>query len=516
MIIFYIFLLFPNIFCEGAKPGILDLFETETQNSKFTLEKHLKTNVDSLLPISLKKTYSKLYVALEKKNYNKSLRLWSPSFQKTFFAKSSTGQALYAFLMFKNGLQVLGLKHLLNEVEPKKVHHIVRNLWKINVDSNQDIWNYFMSPWSKEWTKFFDEKIAFKVGSKKEISIVKDRNYIEYLLGIPIDDKDNNKSHLEWSLVLHLIKVGDMNLATKILAWLIKKTKDSSKKNTIYLTIARLLHKIGEYEASLHYYDKVKGLSYPWLLAREEKSWIYYNRGDYTKALSQSSSFTYPPLQDVLTPSMLLVLSLSQLKNCDYSNLTDSLTYFKEHFSQRQVYLKNLLKKNSFETVKRDLLSSYSSSDELLSFKHLSHRLKDDSSIKNLILFKKFILENNEVSFAGNFKNMRVTYNNFIKKLDKKIDRKIAVFFRKDISKINQVLKQMYLIEIEALYRIHGYHINQQFLSNVVFEKTISNLKKKQVRVVTFPFDGREIWGDEIGSYRASFSKLCPKRSYIL
>ena len=513
MIIFYIFLLFSNVFLEEAKAGVLDLLETNPKEVEFTLDKHLKKNVGSLLPKSFQKTYKNLYTALEKKDYSKSLQDWSSSFQKTSFSRSSTGEALYAFLLFKNGFQVLGLKYLLDKTDPKKINPIVYKLWKTNTSFDQDVWNYFMNPWSQEWTKFFDEEIAFKVGSKKEIFINKDQNHIEYFLGLPVS-KNNDKSYLEWSLVLRLIKTGDIDSATKILTWLLKQSRDLDQKNTIYLTIARLLYEAGEADASLHYYDKVKGLSFKWLLAQEEKSWIYYSRGDYARSFSQISSFTYPPLQNVLTPSMLLTLSLSQLKNCDYTNLTSSLSYFKKHFSQRHVYLKNLLKKNSFEIIKKDLLISYSSSDTLLTSKHLPYQLKNNNSIKNLILFKKFIL-NNDLPLAEKSKSIKIKYDRIVKNLDRKIDNKLNILFQKEISQIDKTLKQMYFIEIEALYRIHGYHRNRKNLLSSGLEGNIFNPKDKAY-IVTFPFDSKEVWADEIGDYHTSFSKVCPKGSYAL
>ncbi len=497
-----------------AQASVLDILKKETKDSEFTLDKHLQKDVVSLLPSYLEKNYKNLYIALEKKDYSQSLKLWSSSFQKTSFAKTSTGKALYAFLMFKNGFQVLGLNHLLNEVEPKKVNPIIYNLWRTNFNSNQDVWNYFIGTWSKDWTDFFNEDIALKVGSKKEFSLVKDRKQIEYFLKLPVHDK-NNDYYLEWSLVRHLIKKNDMNSATKILAWLLKQTEDLNHKNTIYLTIARLLNEIGEYESAVYYYNKVKKLSFKWLLAQEEKSWIHYNKGDYAQSFSSVSSFTYPPLQDVLTPSMFLILSLSQLKNCDYPNLNSSLSYFKEHFSKRQSYLKNSLKKNFFEDVKTDLLASYSIDNKLLSFKHLSSLLKSNRSIKNLILLKKFT--NNEMSSVEGFKPLEKQYNDFVKNLDKQIDRKISVFFQKEVSQIAETLSQMYFIEMEALYRIHGYHRNRKNLfptSN--WKSVISNLKEGVGYEVTFPFDAREIWGDEIGDYQTSFSKACPKKSYTL
>ena len=71
------------------------------------------------------------------------------------------------------------------------------------------------------------------------------------MLELPLNDKIDIFS-LEWFFVLSLIRKNDMRAATKILAWLISKTKDQNKKDMIHLTIGRLLADIGEWEASLN------------------------------------------------------------------------------------------------------------------------------------------------------------------------------------------------------------------------------------------------------------------------
>jgi len=292
--------IFISIVCASVSveaKSVLDLLKGNTNNAEFTLDKHFKKNVGSLFSRKLKIKYPKLYDAIENKDYNKALALWSSSFRRTSFARSSTGHALYGFMMFKNNWKVVGIKHLLDTANPKDVHPIVHNLWKSNINVDDEVWDYFIYSWSQEWTKFFNEEIAFKVGSKKDISIVKDRKYIEYLLGLPINDKDYDKLNIEWSLVLSLIQDGDMNSATKILTYFLRKNKDMKVRNGIHLTIARLLYDIGEYEASLQYYNKVKGLSFYWLLAKQEKSWIFYKNGDYYQFYANTSAFTYDPLK---------------------------------------------------------------------------------------------------------------------------------------------------------------------------------------------------------------------------
>ncbi|MCB0385406.1 MAG: hypothetical protein KDD43_08440, partial [Bdellovibrionales bacterium] len=56
---------------------------------------------------------------MDQNQFEKALYQWWPAFEKKPFLKSATGQAVYAYLLFKNGLERNGLQTLMVIKEPK-------------------------------------------------------------------------------------------------------------------------------------------------------------------------------------------------------------------------------------------------------------------------------------------------------------------------------------------------------------------------------------------------------------
>ena len=251
--LFFLFYLFPVLSLANQSDNVIDLLKGKSDS--FTLQKELKEDIGSLFPSS-NKPYEFIEF-LEKENFKKALDLWFGLINKTSFSKSSTGEALYSYLLFRSGFDVFALKNLLDKSIPKEIHPIVRRLWKAKVNKKSPVWEYFLYPLHQSWQGFFDEDTIFKIGSKAlfQLEEKKAKDYIKFLLALPVSDTLDVFS-LEWSFVLDLIRKEDMPSATKILAWLLSKTKDQNKKDLIYLTIGRLLADIGETKVSLSYYSK--------------------------------------------------------------------------------------------------------------------------------------------------------------------------------------------------------------------------------------------------------------------
>lgn len=500
------------------RSSILNFLKDKNSTSPLALDKLLKKNIASLLPSSAQE-HIELSQAFEAKDYKKTLKLWSADFDQTDFAQSSTGRALHAFLLFKNGFVNLGLKKLFKEVNPKQVDSLVYNLWKLHTHSDQKVWDYFIHSWSPQWSPFFDEKIAFKLGSKKPLSLTGDKEYIERLLNLPVSEKED-KFNIQWALVLYLINSYNMSSATQSMSWLLKNTKDQDRKNIIYLTIARLLYDIQEAEVALQYYRLVKGHSYLWLQAQEEQAWIYYNQGNFSQALELTSAFHYPKLKNMLSPDMSLILALSQLKNCDYSNLSQSLSWFKNHFTQRQTYLKNLKTNSFWEKVAQDVLKYHTSPQEIKNIANLSFTLKNNIYLKNLVQWKQFLIQSSTDWPRQGIEKSNSDYwiqyviqehAQFIAELNAKIKNIIQKNATKELNHIQRVAYKMNLVEVDALYRIHGYH-NQKSLLPQAFKTSFS----RKGQTVSFPFNSQEVWLDEISQYHFSPSKQCPRKSYVL
>ena len=509
-IIIFIFCFF-SFFSQASR--LIDILKTPDHS--LALEKKLKKDIGSLFP-SFNKP-NDFIKAFEDKDFEKALYLWLSTIKNTSFSKSSTGSALYSYILFKNGFENTSLKNLLENSKPNEIDSIVKNLWKTDIDKNHSVWDHFLFPIDKKWSAFFDEKIIFKIGSKYPFQIEKDQEYIKLLLGLPLSAEVDTFS-LEWSFVLALIKQGDMLSATKILAWLIDKTKNQNKKDMIHLAIARLLANIGETKASLHYYTKLSNASYFWLLAQEEKTWIFLNEENYTKAYSTASIFEYPQFKKEISSHMFFVLAFSQLKNCDYKGVARSLSDFKFIFSKRKIELEKDLNSNSYKNLINKLSTFYNLKKSYYEIggSDLFYRLRKDNFLKNHISLYNYI-KLRRSDRKTKFKSLDKQESQIVAQLEEKIERRIEMLLQKEITKIKFVLKNFHIIETEALYRIYGFH---PFLSVKGVESKKSIWKNinfyKSNDYLYFPFDSDEIWLDELFNYTSESLKNCPKGSYIL
>ena len=533
--LFFCFLCFP-ILTQGNIINIL-----ENKDSSFSLQKQLKKDIGSVF---LNKPVS-FIEAFESQNFERALEIWLESIQNTPFAKSATGSALYSYLLFENGLEVLSLNYLLKNSNPSLIKPVVSRLWKVNIDKTTPVWERFYFPIPPEWQTVFSPETVFKIGSKTPLHLTKDQDYMKSLLALPLSDKVDLFS-LEWLFALSLIQTKDMDSATKILSWLLSKTKDSYKKDKINLTIARLLADMGENQAGAHYYQKIKKLSYFWLLAQEEMAWLYLAEANNQKAYSTTLALNYPNFLQQISPSMFVAMALSQLKNCDDKGAVQSLMNFKKAFLTQYNGLKKISDQKLYKKLIHPLLAFYDSknsyyqitpvlfdfsfhgsvsfqktelarnreSKKSSNFKpdqsdkiNLFYNLRKDSRLKNDVLLYNYA-ENKKRNRNTKFKQLLAVEDKIIENLENKIHARIEFLLQRELKNIQDALRGFHLIEAEVLYREYGVQNALTPLYKENWHQGISLYKSNGF--LYFPFNRDEIWLDELSDYKAGKSERCP------
>ena len=164
--------------------NVLDILKA--QDHSLALAKELKKDIGSLFP-PLNKPHD-FIKAFENKNFERALSFWLKSIKNTSFAKSSTGRALYSYMLFKNGFELLALNNLLEKSQPEDIDPIVSKLWKLDIDNKDPVWDYFFFPIDQKWRGLFDEETIFKIGSKIPFQFKKDQEYMKFLLALPLND----------------------------------------------------------------------------------------------------------------------------------------------------------------------------------------------------------------------------------------------------------------------------------------------------------------------------------------
>ena len=489
--------------------GILDILETK--DNSFNLRKQIKKDIGSVFlsdkPVSF-------IQAFEAQDFEKALEMWLESIQKTPFAKSSTGTALYSYLLFKNGFEALALSFLLKNSQPERVDPIVSRLWKVNIDTTNPVWDTFYFPLSPQWQVFFSPETVFKIGSKAPLHLTRDQAYMKSLLALPVSDQ-LDVFPLEWLFVLSLIQKKDIDSATKLLSWLLSKIKNSYRKDKVNLTVARLLADIGENQASLHYYKKIKNLSYFWFLAQEEMVRVHWSENNNSQAYSTALALNYPGFLEKISPSSFFVLALSKLRSCDDEGTVQSVKDFKRIFLKKYSQLKQIIKKKRYESLAHSLLAFYASKHPSYQINEVSlfYPLKKDNRLKNEILFYDYLKERGQKRGAK-FKKLADIEDQVVKNLEDKIHARIEFLLQKELKSIESALRNFHLIEAEVLYREYGVQNSLVSLYKEPWHQAVSLYKSDGF--LHFPFNKEEVWLDELSDYRASANKNCPVGSYVL
>lgn len=511
------FLAFSSI---AERRTLLNILEEDT--SGFSIKKQLKKDIGSVFPDSLN---SDSFVrAFEDEDFKKSLKIWNQRIARGAFSKSSTGHALYAYLLFKNGFEYLALHNLFTMAQAKEIDPIVRHLWKRQ--NLHPIEKYFYFPIEPGWGLIFEPEFIVAANSKNFFDFNRDHELMKNLLSLPLNEEFDNFA-AEWSFLLSFLKRGDREAAGKLLSYFLSQKKYADKKDKINLTIGRLLADLQEFPAALSYYKKLEGLSYLNLQAREEMSWIFLNQKKWDKAWQTALVFSHPGLN--LNPSMLFVLALAQLKNCDNEGAFQTLKSFKKAFSTGyDKILKYFFDRKDFEALSKALLEAYESpfaTSVDVKASVWPYLLQRDQKLKNQILLYNYLegryLEPAVKASFVEFKGLHKRQKALIEKTKKKRDQRIFELFSKVYQEREIFLKQFQILEAEILYQY--YAVKSPLSAKIQASKTQAEeqslnragfLKKagyKSKGFFYFPFQREEIWLDELFDYKAGANKYCLK-----
>jgi hypothetical protein len=109
---------------------------------------------------------------------------------------------------------------------------------------------------------------------------------------------------------------------------------------------ARHHFKIEEYKESIDAYNKIPKQSYKWPYLLLEKAWVYYQMGDYNRALGLLTTYKSPLLDTYFLPEAEYLAALSYFRLCLYEDSLTIINQFYQVYRPRFQQLDSVLKKN--------------------------------------------------------------------------------------------------------------------------------------------------------------------------
>ena len=109
---------------------------------------------------------------------------------------------------------------------------------------------------------------------------------------------------------------------------------------------ARHLFKDGKYEESLKAYNRIPKVSYKWPYLILEKAWVYYQMGDFNRALGLLVTYKSPLMDTYFFPEAEYLASLAYFRLCLYDDSMTIVNQYYQSYRPRFTALESVLRKN--------------------------------------------------------------------------------------------------------------------------------------------------------------------------
>lgn len=105
---------------------------------------------------------------------------------------------------------------------------------------------------------------------------------------------------------------------------------DPEVKELAYLALARIAYRIGDYDAAIYYYRKIPARSYKQATAFYESTWVYFLKGDYSRAIGTMHTLDSPFFSQYFYPEMWILEATAYLNTCHFDRTRLSLQRFEK------------------------------------------------------------------------------------------------------------------------------------------------------------------------------------------
>jgi len=107
-----------------------------------------------------------------------------------------------------------------------------------------------------------------------------------------------------------------------------ENNSDPAVSDLAYLALARIAYRIGDYDAAIYYYRKIPDRSYHQASSFYESTWVYFLRGDYSRALGTMHTLDSPYFNHYFHPEMWILEATAYLNYCHFDRTRLALQRF--------------------------------------------------------------------------------------------------------------------------------------------------------------------------------------------
>lgn len=489
---------------------------------------------ESLLAKSIKSSQGKITAEqniflqfFDKGEFDKALYQWPAAFDESAFAKTPSGKALNALVLFKNGIQVSSLEMLLSIEDPKKIDEYILQKWREVAPDNALVWaSINTATWNKAWTDVFGIGAEVRVRGRQVYTADQAELVKELIKKTQIDTRE--RAWLSWQLVIALAQGEDAGLAGKALAVLMKAPNNPVSQDLMTMTAARLLFQNGFLDAATKYYSRISKSSDYWFDAQEEIAWAQIRKGEPQNAIALTRTLVAPAFASQVGPEPFFLRSLSQLKVCDYPAVVATLNEFRERFKPRATELKKLAESANTPVVARlidrlkkgpakltdlgkdaALLPRFVTRDSTLLQNVLTEKaLESEAKLAGELYARSLSGGTAQVGFQARLEGFKKAVDSRAQAARSATYGRVKSLADEELIEISGMLQKLHIVEAELIQQISvADRVISATQGRAAQQKTGTTGGQARDKV-WFPVEG-ETWFDEYSNYKVDIKKGC-------
>lgn len=417
-------------------------------------------------------------------NYRQALVAWHTAHGNSAFAATANGQATYSFLLYQNGLPFIGVDTLFKQTQPKSLNSQLVKVWKTELNASPLV----------------QKGLVEATGSWSTLAL----------------SEVNRNARALWQTATQAPLNGNLEASLKAL----KSLKDSEQniigKDLVSLTYARVLFQKGDIDGALEAFNQIPKSSSIWIESVEERGWAHLRKEDYDKAVGETVTLLSPALVPLVGPESYFFANLTALKVCDYPRIFKNSELFKKRHRQRLADMQELAKNGTHKNIPALLERleqkgvSVEGAGPLV--EALPRAALRDSRFTHAIEARRQLLAEtkqiNDLSgtiLGGAAELQRLASNAKLQadKLKLSSLQRLRTLAQAEVKEYSNILNKLHIVEASVIERLSAD-------DNLKGQRSkLSQNEKKSADVLVFPYEGDEVWFDELDNYKARV-KDCP------
>ena len=459
-----------------------------------------------------------VYRAIESIDWNTAVIQYPKVFESNSFYSSTNGLSVFAILQFHAGLKITALETLFKISNPKDINPVFKKYLTGLISVEDPAWSQARIKWSNTWSVVFNPSVQVWIDS-----LAYDTKSIDELqkISATLEPDTKEKSFVDWHLAVKYSLSDKSDLAAKMLTQIRKNPNSYVSADLVQLTAARMLFQNSYYDTAIKQYEKIPKSSMYWSQAQEEMGWSFVRKGQPNNAIAIGQTLVHPGLAKQVSSESYFMMSLAQLKICDYPAVISTLSDYSKNFKSKNTALKNLVASTGDQNIETFFKTTDKTKDikSANAINNLPTLVTVDRKLKLLIQKQTALQKESEIAeilyakslaltgLQGHFETLKKNTVSRVHAAQSESVARIKFLAVNELENIKNNLDKLHIVEAEVISQIS---IADQIAGKAKDDGStkVGTTGSKSTDAIRFPLE-KEVWFDEISTYKVNVKKAC-------